>query len=159
MATSLFTRKVYHQANAEAPPLPVICLSFPNFNDGDVEANAGMALWVCPPGERYRLHYCAACHDIPSSVASVHTVMFERCQGTEAPAAGDDLLTVGINLLGADDTVLPGTLHANTADGTNDFGAGDRLVFYGVATGSPATLAGLCLTVVLVPIFQSRYTL
>ncbi len=155
MATSLFTRRI--DTVKTGARLDVICVNVANLADGNFEDGAGQTLWICPAGETYRLHSFQEVHDVPSGTATVNTVMAERLQGTEAPGAGDDLLTAGLNLLGADDTVLTGVLHASTADGTFDFVGGNRLAYIAAATGSPAALVGCCLTAILVPIHRSRY--
>jgi len=157
MATSLFSRKPYDQVSAKFVSMPTLSLSWPKFADGDFEDGAGMTLWICPPGERYRLHYFSVQFDVPSDTASANTVMPERLQAVEAAGAGDDLLTTALSLLGADDTVDAGVLAASTADGTFDFRGGDRLGYVGAATGDPANLAGCCLKAVLIPIYQTRH--
>jgi len=73
------------------------------------------------------------------------TLMIERLQGTETSGNGDDLLASTFNLKGTDETVQTGTL--TTTKANLILSAGDRLNM--VDTGTPTTLAGLCVTVEL----------
>ncbi len=156
MVASLYTRR--NDRVKTGARLDVIALNLTGFGDADFEDGTGFTLWTCPPGETYRLHYFAEVHDVPTGTASVHTIMPERLQGVEAHGAGDDLLTTALSLRGADDTVQAGVLHASTASGAFDFGGGDRLGIISAATDAPDSTAGLCISVVLVPIHRSRYS-
>ena len=71
--------------------------------------------------------------------AGAVTVMVDRCQGTEAPGAGDDLMTAALNLKGTAATVQNGTLTATTAN--LQLAIGDRLALD--ITGSPTDAAGV----------------
>jgi len=53
------------------------------------------------------------------------TLMLDKCTDTEAPGAGDDMLTGPISLAGTADTVTTGTLHGTV--GNLQLADGDRL--------------------------------
>ena len=82
------------------------------------------------------------------SVASTSgTIMVTRTQGTEAPSAGDSLLTAVIDTSGTADTVNTATLSATEALLT--LVAGDRISLnFG---GTVTNLLGLTVTVGLMP--------
>jgi len=111
---------------------------------------------------RYRLIYFGEVHKTKSGTASVHGILAERCVGTEAPGAGDDLLSAGPSLLG--DVDVPqftgdGTVALNAAAvaGTLDFTSGNRLSYVAAATGNPDNTAGVCITAILMPIGDVRH--
>ena len=73
------------------------------------------------------------------------TMMLERLQGTEAPDAGDDLLTATVDLASTANTVASPALTATTAN--LQLAAGDRLGL--VLGGTLTNLIGLCVDVIL----------
>jgi len=84
-------------------------------------------------------------HTTKGTDSGAVTLMIERLQGTEASGSGDDLLASTINLKGTDETVQTGTL--TTTKAYLELSAGDRLNL--VDTGTPTSVAGLCVTVEL----------
>ena len=82
-------------------------------------------------------------HSTAGSDASAVTLQVERLQGTEAPAAGDDLLSAAFNCKGTANTVQNGALTATTANLT--LSAGNRLGLN--YTGTLTALAGATVTV------------
>jgi len=70
----------------------------------------------------YELAEVSVSWDVPSSSG---TLQIQRLQGTEAPGAGDDLLTATVDLSAADDTVTRPALTTTTAD--LRLNRGDRL--------------------------------
>jgi hypothetical protein len=83
-------------------------------------------------------------HSTAGSDGSAVTLQVERLQGTEAPAAGDNLLSAAFNCKGTANTVQNGALTATTADLT--LSAGNRLGLN--YTGTLTALAGVVVTVV-----------
>ena len=77
------------------------------------------------------------------STATTATLMVERCQGTEAPGSGDDLLASAIDASATANTVVRGTLTSTTANLT--LAQGDRLAL-DVINGA-TELADLTVTV------------
>ena len=87
---------------------------------------------------------------VHGTVSTSGTVQVERLQGTEAKAAGDDLLTAAISTAGAVDTVSTGVLISGESAEPLELADGDRLGL--VNAGNLATSADLCVTVTLAPI-------
>lgn len=75
------------------------------------------------------------------------TLQVRRCQGAEAPSAGDALTTTAFNLKSTANTVVTGTLTATAANRV--LAAGDRLA--ADFSGTLTALAGGVVTVVLRP--------
>lgn len=84
-------------------------------------------------------------HSAAGTDGGAVTLQVTKDDGTDAPGAGDDLLSAGINLKGTANTVQAGTLVATQA--TKRLAIGDRLAvdFAGTLT----TLAGVVVTVTL----------
>jgi hypothetical protein len=76
------------------------------------------------------------------------TIMLTKDDGTEAPGAGDDLLTAGLDAKGTANTLQTGTLTATSAFLL--LAAGDRLSLD--FAGTVTSLAGVVVSVVLRPI-------
>lgn len=83
------------------------------------------------------------------TASTTGTLNVERLQGTEAHAAGDDLLSAVISTAGAANTVNAGTLITTNAQYL-ELSAGDRLGL--VDGGNVAACANLAVTVTLAPI-------
>lgn len=85
-------------------------------------------------------------HATKGTNGSAVTATVMRCQGTEAPTAGDDLLgTTKINLKGDDNTLQSPALTATTAN--LQLAAGDRLSID--VTGTVTAVAGAVVQVLL----------
>jgi len=83
-------------------------------------------------------------HSTAGSDAGAVTLQVERLQGTEAPAAGDNLLSAAFNCKGTANTVQNGALTATTASLT--LSRGDRLGLN--YTGTLTALAGVVVGIV-----------
>ena len=111
--------------------------------------NVDKAFWIAPfPCEVIGV---TEIHEVAGTDGSAVTVNLERLQGTEAPDAGDDLLTnnsnAGFDLKGTANTLQTGTLVGTSAV---QLAAGNRL---GAAfAGTITSLAGTVMTVTLKPI-------
>lgn len=84
-------------------------------------------------------------HAVAGSDGGAVTMQIRRCQGTEAPSAGDALLATAFNLKSTANTVVAGTLTSTTANLT--LADGDRLS--ADVTGTLTALAGGVVTVIL----------
>jgi hypothetical protein len=105
-------------------------------------ANIADQIFVAPRACRVRKISVVA--TTVAGQAGVMTV--ERCQGTEAPAAGDDL-TAGLNI--ATGTMVANTVYNPTLTTTVadlDLAVGNRLVLK-LVSGAATSLAGACITV------------
>jgi len=92
-------------------------------------------------------------HEVLGTDGGAVTLQIERLQGTEAPAAGDDLLVTAINLKGTINTVVTPAL---TATKTNRiFNKGDRVALKD--SGTLTAVAGISGSLVFVPIGQGHH--
>ena len=88
----------------------------------------------------------SAVHAVAGDDSGAVSGTIRRCQGTEAPASGDDLLgTTKINFKATANTVQSPELTGTTANLT--LAAGDRLALD--VTGTTTNLAGVTITVLL----------
>jgi len=84
-------------------------------------------------------------HTVAGSDAGAVTLMINKCTGTEAPSAGDNIITTAFNLKSTANTVVDGTLHATATN--YQLSAGDRLA--ADFTGTLTAVDGGCVTVLL----------
>lgn len=102
------------------------------------------AFFIAPePMEVVEIHEI---HATKGTDAGDVTLTVKRCQGTEAPDAGDDLLgTTKVNLKGDNNTLQTPALTSTTANLT--LAAGDRLSVD--VTGTKTAVAGAIVQVLL----------
>lgn len=103
--------------------------------------------------QKYRVVSIEEVHSILGTDGSAVTVMPTRCQGTETPTAGDDLLTTAFNLKSTINTVVAGVLSATEAVLTLEDGDRIALDF----TGTQTAVKGVAITIVLIPDPDVRY--
>ena len=96
-------------------------------------------------GYSYRVAGVQTSWDTADSTATTATIMLKRCQGTEAPSAGDDLLSAALDTSTAAYTPVTSSLTGTTAN--LSLSAGDRLA-WDVANGA-TELAGVTMVVKL----------
>lgn len=107
----------------------------------------------------YKVVNVSAAWTVAENSAATLNLKLERCQGTEAAAAGDDLLAAtAVNLKGTANTVADVTII--TAADINVLADGDRLMVHfaldNASAQTPTELDGLCVTVKLVPVALSN---
>jgi len=84
------------------------------------------SFWITPSdGYSYSVAGVQASWGTADSTSTTATLMVERCQGTEAPGSGDDLLAAAIDASTTANTVVTATLTGTTAN--LSLNAGDRL--------------------------------
>lgn len=99
------------------------------FNGATAPLAATGANFFTADGKSYAVSTIEAAWTVPESTAVTANLKVERCQGTEAAAAGDDLLAVtNLSVKGTANTVNVGTVLV--AAGINVLAAGDRLVVH-----------------------------
>ena len=105
-------------------------------------------------GKSYAVIAIEEVHTVAEATAATSNLKVERCQGTEAAAAGDDLLAAtGIDLKGTKDTLQAGTV-ITTSD-INVLADGNRLVVHAAldnATPEATTEYVGCVSIHLVPV-------
>jgi hypothetical protein len=93
----------------------------------------------------YQLVSVEAAH---ATASTSGTLDIEKCTGTTAPGSGTSMLTGTLDLAGAANTVVSGTLHATAANTV--LADGDRIAYdFG---GTVTNLVGAAVTIVLRPI-------
>lgn len=93
----------------------------------------------------YELMSAVERHATAGSDVGAVTGMLKKVPSGTAAGSGTDMLSAGINLKGTADTDASGAPSATAAN--TRLAAGDSLAF--VLTGTPTSLAGLCLDVTL----------
>lgn len=84
------------------------------------------SFWITPSdGYSYTVDSVQASWGTADSTSTTATLMIERCQGTEAPGSGDDLLAAAIDASATANTVVTPALTATPANLA--LSAGDRL--------------------------------
>lgn len=116
-----------------------------NFSDNAAASGIDTTFFIAD--REYEVISIEEVHAVAGTNGSDVTLMIRRCQGTEAPSAGDALTTAAFNLKSTANTVVSGTLTSTTAHLT--LADGDRLG--ADFTGTLTTLAGGNVTVVLRP--------
>ena len=104
---------------------------------------ADVAFWIAPVA--CEVVAVREVHAVAGDDAGAVTATVRRCQGTEAPSAGDNLLSTTINLKGTAYTTQAPALSTTIAD--LPLAAGDRLALD--VTGTTTTLAGVIVSVLL----------
>lgn len=103
--------------------------------------------------QAYRVVSIEEVHTTLGTNGSAVNVMVTRCQGTETPTQGDDLLTAVLDLKSTINTVVAGTLTATNAN--RRLAKGDRLALD--FTGTQTAVTGLAITILLIPDPERRY--
>lgn len=93
----------------------------------------------------YQLVSATEVHRTAGNDGGAVTLALEKCTGTQAEGAGVLMMANTFNLKGTADTVQSATLSATAADSL--LASGNRIVL--LDTGTLATLADVCVTIVL----------
>jgi hypothetical protein len=102
--------------------------------------------------QRYRVVQIEEVHTTKETGGAL-VALFRRCQGTEAPSAGDAIGGgTSLNLAATDETVQTGILSGTEANLTLE--DGDRLALD--FTGTPTDVAGVHFTALLIPVRDTR---
>jgi hypothetical protein len=110
-------------------------------SNGEVLADSAMFI----AGRNYRVIGAREVHGVAGTDVGAVTLMLKKMTGTQAPAAGANLMSAGWNLKAAANTPQNASLVGTAA--TLALAAGDRL---GVAlTGTPTAVAGVIVVVEL----------
>jgi hypothetical protein len=114
--------------------------------DGTAPATAGnFGTVFFIANEAYEVVAVRERHATAGSNGGAVTGMLKKVPSGTAAGSGTDMLSAGIDLKATADTNQSGTLSATAAN--TRLAAGDGLAF--VLTGTPTSLAGLCLQVTL----------
>lgn len=120
-----------------------------SINVTEVGAAIDQNVFIADQG--YRIVSASEVHAVVGGSSAA--IMIRKCEGTEAPSAGQALLTAAFDLTATANTVQNGTLTTTNAD--RKLVAGDRISFD--FSGTVSGLAGAVVTIVLIPDPEKRY--